>query len=205
MKTTTSRFSTERVYGYVTFILVGKEFELPVYQSKDLIITEEYADYLFFPFTDQTNGKQTYAGGRYIDLRIPKEGDNLIVDFGYEALVKFLSKNMAYPKAAVKQKIEGVVYVQFIIQPDGSISGVRTLRGFSTECDMEAERVVSLMPKWKPGQVNGENVAVRFVLPISFKGGRDGTRTAGDEANHHEISFPWSKFGDSRDNIIVNC
>lgn len=107
MKTTTSRFSTERVYGYVTFILVGKEFELPVYQSKDLIITEEYADYLFFPFTDQTNGKQTYAGGRYIDLRIPKEGDNLIVDFGYEALVKFLSKNMAYPKAAVKQKIEG--------------------------------------------------------------------------------------------------
>lgn len=235
MKTTTSRVSTERVYGYVSFTLARKEFQLPVYQSKDLMQTDEYAEYLFFPFTDDTNGKQTYEGGRYVDLRIPKEGDNLVIDFnmaynpycayssrfscplvpaenqmdievlagvkyqkketsktpdtmltdselftkvevqpeypgGYEALMKFISKNMTYPRAAVKQKIEGTVYVQFIVEADGSISDVRTLKGISTECDREAERVVSLMPGWKPGEINGENVAVRFVLPIIFKG-----------------------------------
>jgi uncharacterized protein len=81
MKTTTSRYATERIYGYVTFTLTGKEFRLPVYQSKDLMQTAEYADYLFFPFSDETSGKQSYGGGRYIDLRIPKEGESLIIDF----------------------------------------------------------------------------------------------------------------------------
>ena len=81
MKTTTSRLTTERVYGHVAFILAGKEFRLPVYQSKDLMQTDEYADYLFFPFSDATNGRQTYGGGRYIDLRIPREGDSITIDF----------------------------------------------------------------------------------------------------------------------------
>jgi uncharacterized protein (DUF1684 family) len=81
MKTTTTRLGSDRVYGYVEFALAGKTFKIPVYQSQELIKKEEYADYLFFPFTDLTNGKQTYMGGRYIDLRIPKEGQELVIDF----------------------------------------------------------------------------------------------------------------------------
>jgi uncharacterized protein len=81
MKTTTSRLATERIYGYVEFALAGKSFKLPVYQSQDLMKTAEYADYLFFPFTDLTNGKQSYTGGRYIDLRIPAAGQDLVIDF----------------------------------------------------------------------------------------------------------------------------
>lgn len=81
MKTTTDRLSTERVFGYVTFQMAGKNFRLPVYQSKALMATTEYSDYLFFPFTDNTNGKETYGGGRYIDLRIPKDGDTIVIDF----------------------------------------------------------------------------------------------------------------------------
>jgi uncharacterized protein (DUF1684 family) len=81
MKTTTKRLSSDRVYGFVEFELAGKMFKLPVYQSEHLMKEAEYADYLFFPFTDLTNGKQTYMGGRYIDLRIPKEGEDLIIDF----------------------------------------------------------------------------------------------------------------------------
>ena len=79
MKTTTSKVSPERIYGWVEFTLAGKEFRLPVYQSQDLMKTAEYADYLFFPFTDLTNGKQSYMGGRYIDLRIPAPDKNLII------------------------------------------------------------------------------------------------------------------------------
>ena len=81
MKTTSPKMSTERVYGYVEFVLLGKAFRLPVYQSKELMNKAEYADYLFFPFTDLTNGNETYGGGRYIDLRIPAKGQQLIVDF----------------------------------------------------------------------------------------------------------------------------
>lgn len=81
MKTTTSRLPDYRVYGYVVFSLLGKNFRMPVYQSQDLMKEPEYTNYLFFPFTDLTNGKQTYPGGRYIELRIPEEGQDIIIDF----------------------------------------------------------------------------------------------------------------------------
>jgi uncharacterized protein (DUF1684 family) len=63
------------------FEIDGQKFSIPVYQSKDLLNNPVYKDYLFFPFTDLTNSEGTYGGGRYIDLRIPKEGLEMVVDF----------------------------------------------------------------------------------------------------------------------------
>lgn len=80
MQTTTSRVSKERIFGILTFTLKGKLYELNVYQGQDLMKKEGYEDYLFLPFLDYTNGDETYGGGRYIDLRIPK-GDTLTIDF----------------------------------------------------------------------------------------------------------------------------
>ncbi len=80
MKTTTSRVSRERIYGVLTFNLNGETYELNVYQGEEMLEKKGYEDYLFLPFLDDTNGESTYAGGRYIDLRIP-EGDILSVDF----------------------------------------------------------------------------------------------------------------------------
>jgi uncharacterized protein (DUF1684 family) len=80
MKTTTARFANNRVYGMLEFMVDGKSFQVPVYQSKDLLTNAEYKDYLFFPFTDLTNNEGTYGGGRYIDLRIP-QGDEIVLDF----------------------------------------------------------------------------------------------------------------------------
>ncbi len=80
MKTTTSRLSEERVYGVLLFILKGKRHQLNVYQGKELMKEEEFKDYLFLPFLDDTNGEETYGGGRYIDLRIP-DGDSIEIDF----------------------------------------------------------------------------------------------------------------------------
>jgi uncharacterized protein len=82
LKTTTTRLANDRVYGFLEFTINGKAFRLPVYQSPDLMKQAEYADYLFFPFTDLTNGKESYTGGRYIDLRIPKDGrSDIVIDF----------------------------------------------------------------------------------------------------------------------------
>ncbi len=80
MKTTTSRISEKRIYGIVSFSLNGTDHQLNLYQDRDLMQKEDYADYLFLPFLDETNGETTYGGGRYIDLRIP-EGNVISIDF----------------------------------------------------------------------------------------------------------------------------
>ena len=80
MPTTTTRQALERVYGILEFQINGEVFELEVYQNQDLSREAEFEDYLFLPFLDETNGEDTYAGGRYIDLSIPG-GDSLLVDF----------------------------------------------------------------------------------------------------------------------------
>jgi len=80
MPTTTDRKSKEVVYGIAHFMLNGEKRKLEIYQNQELMLQEEYRDYLFLPFTDQTNGEETYGGGRYIDLTIPK-GDSIQIDF----------------------------------------------------------------------------------------------------------------------------
>ena len=82
----------------VTFFkLKGKKFKLNVYQSQDLSRKPEYADYLFLPFTDNTNGLTTYGGGRYIDLKLPLE-KTVTLDFNkaYNPYCAY-SKNYSCP------------------------------------------------------------------------------------------------------------
>ncbi|WP_209404429.1 DUF1684 domain-containing protein [Pseudozobellia sp. WGM2] len=80
MPTTTDRKSKEVVYGIAYFTLNGEERQLEIYQNEELMQQEKYRDYLFLPFTDDTNGESTYTGGRYIDLTIPV-GDSITIDF----------------------------------------------------------------------------------------------------------------------------
>jgi uncharacterized protein len=81
MMTSNNRPRDFRQYGVLVFTLLGQSLRLPVYQSQQLSGTDEYADYLFFPFTDLTNGTSSYGAGRYIDLRIPAHGNTIVVDF----------------------------------------------------------------------------------------------------------------------------
>lgn len=80
MKTTTDRLPEYVKYGEITFNLENETFTLNVFRDLDLMKEEGFEDYLFLPFLDDTNGDETYGGGRYLDLRIP-EGDVMIVDF----------------------------------------------------------------------------------------------------------------------------
>lgn len=88
---------------------------------------------------------------------------------GYAALMAFVQQNMKYPTNARRLEVEGTVHVGFVVSKTGAISDVKVLRGFMTECDNEAVRVVQMMPAWKPGKQNGRNVNVRFVLPLKFR------------------------------------
>lgn len=80
MKTTTSRLPEYVKYGVAYFELNGKKEQLNIYQNQELIKKEGYEDYLFIPFLDNTNGDESYGGGRYMDFRIP-ESDTVVIDF----------------------------------------------------------------------------------------------------------------------------
>ncbi|MBI1769326.1 MAG: energy transducer TonB [Bacteroidetes bacterium] len=88
---------------------------------------------------------------------------------GMAALSKWLERNLKYPPSARRMGLEGKVSVKFVIEPDGTISNVDLLKGFDGACDKEAMRVVSAMPKWKPGKQGGRAVRQAYVLPVGFK------------------------------------
>lgn len=88
---------------------------------------------------------------------------------GLQAMTKFLSKNLRYPKTASSMGIEGTVFVSFVIDEEGNVIEVKVIRGVSADCDKEAIRVVEKMNEWSPGQMNHNPVAVRMMLPITFK------------------------------------
>lgn len=87
---------------------------------------------------------------------------------GTSAMYKFINKNTKYPATARRMGIEGSVFVSFVIDTEGKISEVQTVKGISADCDKEAMRVIQSMPRWKPGKQNGRAVKVRFVVPIKF-------------------------------------
>ncbi len=89
---------------------------------------------------------------------------------GQKAMTDFLIKNVNYPENERKNGIEGTVYVSFIVEKDGAVTGVKAIRGVNASLDNEAIRVVKLMSKkWKPGTQKGKAVRVQFNLPIKFK------------------------------------
>ena len=88
---------------------------------------------------------------------------------GMPALIEYLQTNIKYPEDAVKQKVEGRVMVQFVVETDGSISDVHVAKQVFPSLDAEAVRVVQAMPKWVPGREKGKEVRVKYNLPIVFR------------------------------------
>ena len=88
---------------------------------------------------------------------------------GDAKLMEFVAKNIKYPQIARETGIQGRVFVGFVVEPDGSVSNVKVLRGIGGGCDEEAMRVVKSMPKWKPGKQRGKAVRVSYMLPVNFK------------------------------------
>lgn len=107
MKTSSGRVADYKKYGVAVFKIDGKEYKLMLCQSLALMKKDEYKDYLFLPFTDLTNGEQTYSGGRYIDLRIT-EGNELIIDFNqaYNPYCAYTSGKYSCPIVPSENNLE---------------------------------------------------------------------------------------------------
>ncbi len=88
---------------------------------------------------------------------------------GEKARMRYLVDEINYPQQAMEEKIEGVVFIQFVVEKDGSISNVVVLRGVHELLDREALRVIAEMPHWTPGKVDGEAVRVLQTIPVRFR------------------------------------
>ena len=88
---------------------------------------------------------------------------------GAAKMMEYIQKNIKYPMMARESDIQGRVFVNFVVEPNGEISNVEVLRGIGGGCDEEAVRVVKSMPNWKPGKQRGSAVRCAFTVPIIFK------------------------------------
>lgn len=87
---------------------------------------------------------------------------------GAGKMMEFIAKNIKYPPMARESGIQGRVFINFVVEPNGSVTNVKVLRGIGGGCDEEAIRVVEAMPKWTPGRQRGKAVRVSFNLPVRF-------------------------------------
>ena len=88
---------------------------------------------------------------------------------GMNAFYKYIGTNMRYPVQARRMGVEGRVFVQFVVEKDGSLSEIQVIKGIGYGCDEEALRVIKQSKKWTPGKQRGRAVKVRMILPIMFR------------------------------------
>ena len=140
----------------------------------------ETADVTMVSVDDALNKMQTsFTPPAPVQRREEEEAsENQIFEFleevpefpgGPEKMMKWLNENVKYPAIAQENNIQGRVMVSFVVEKDGSVSNVNILRGVDPSLDKEAIRLVSAMPKWKPGRQTGKPVRARFNIPVTFK------------------------------------
>ena len=106
-----------------------------------------------------------------------KSGGHLISRFtskaefpgGYYALIKFIQKNIQYPQMERDNDIQGIVTVGFLIDENGKVTNVETIKNVSPGLDKEAKRVVKLLPDFKPAMYNGKPVRVYYMVNVTFR------------------------------------
>lgn len=119
--------------------------------------------FLGYSQTDSVEKKEyLYPAENTVEETMPYYPD------GDAARMKFILKNLEYPKTAVKEKKQGKVYVKFIVKTDGTLGKVHTIKSFDDACGEEAVRVVKMM-KWIPGTQGGKPINVWVVMPVMFK------------------------------------
>ena len=87
---------------------------------------------------------------------------------GDDARIDFLHKHLNYPQSAREAGLEGIIFVEFIVEKDGRLTNFSITRGVAPVLDNEVLRVLKMMPKWKPGQQRGKAVRVQYQMPVTF-------------------------------------
>ncbi|WP_372774580.1 energy transducer TonB [Mangrovibacterium sp.] len=151
----------------------------PVLTINEIVLNlDEGAEELDFSgYTDEINLGEAIALNPLLSERSPEAEEVPLVDFaeympefpgGMPSLLRFVSRSIKYPEIAKQNGVQGKIFVRFVVNTDGSISDAFVLRPLDPSLDKEAIRVVTSMPRWKPGSQNGKPVRVNFTIPINF-------------------------------------
>ena len=87
-------------------------------------------------------------------------------------MIQYIKKHIRYPEECLELGIRESIHVQFVVELDGSVTQVKAVRGRHRSLIRESERVVRILPNWKPAELNGEKVRSYFKLPIRFGASR---------------------------------
>lgn len=165
---------------------IPEELEVIEEEKEDIVVQEIQEPEVTPPPSEEIEVKQNVDKDEPIKVETPPidikpieapAPEAPIVDYpdqeavfpgGMAAMQKFLAENVKYPEVSMEMGDQGKVFVEFVVDRDGSITQVKVLRGVSREIDTEARRVVRTMPKWAPGEANGEPVRTRCRIPINF-------------------------------------
>lgn len=115
------------------------------------------------------------GGNGVLEITLKKDKEVFVVveelpEFqgGFQALKAFVATTIKYPVVALENKIQGKVFVNFVVDKDGSVSNAKIAKSVDPSLDAEALRIVEAMPNWKPGKQGGEAVGVAYTIPIEF-------------------------------------
>ncbi|MBN2165800.1 MAG: energy transducer TonB [Marinilabiliaceae bacterium] len=156
-----AKLKPKKIQQLINFEIVEEIFEL----NEDLELTTE-------PVTPDNSLLTDFA-----DELVEEDGDPqpfiMVEDKpefpgGMKALQRFIIEHVRYPIICQEMNIEGTVYVRFIIDKKGSVTGIELVKGVDRNLDKEALRVIAMMPKWKPGRQRDQPVKVSFQMPVKF-------------------------------------
>ena len=199
IKGTTSGTITDLDGNFVISMPVGATLSVSYInmKTKELTITEKLIGkikslkvYLEGEITNKTQEVVVvgYGGGEEASDEVPVfQVVEEMPEFpgGMGECLKFLGKNIKYPVEAQKAGVQGKVIVQFVVEKDGNIANPKVVRSIDPDLDGEAIRVISIMPKWKPGMQKGQPVRVKYTVPVTFR--LDGKDTKSNETRHLEL------------------
>ena len=156
-----------------------EEVPKAVTEILDVVDDDEDIDEVEIQSVEDTGQKveiKQFTGPTVIKKEEPKEEEifQIVEDMpefpgGMGELMKYLGKNIKYPTIAQENGIQGRVVVAFVVNRDGSIVDPEVVRGVDPSLDKEAVRVITSMPKWKPGKQRGQTVRVKYTVPVTFR------------------------------------
>ena len=117
---------------------------------------------------DVVDNMPQFAGGAYTYKDAQGISKTVNIGGGQSGLFQYLSLAIKYPLVAEENGIQGRVICTFVVETDGSITDVKIVKSVNPALDKEAVRVISSMPKWKPGTMKGEAVRVKYTIPVTF-------------------------------------
>ena len=157
----------EQISGILGNAAVNEPTDTSVPVTLERSADDDSRTFAIIEFTDQVrtlSAKAMLEGEIYLvveETANPAEG--------MEKLYQFVTENMSYPSQAKKAGIEGRVFIEFVVEKDGTLTNFKSLKGIGHGCDEEAIRVLAMSPPWKPGLQHGEPVRQKMVMPVTFE------------------------------------